>query len=602
MLAKAVEIFKLGESVTANILQRQFLSGMYTLDTGPLRMFTIQSTVLFSAKSFLGYDDEFLASVIVRWRNIFSELRALLMQFGLGATYLEAFNKLQMLHLRMASNVEDQLIQLSDIHQKKVQKLMPLKSKLLLNELLQQSHEHIQWVLKPGEVLLEYTAFDGPASTSSTADAFDYLLLVLQPGETSPIIVPIAELDSKSFIKNFKLEAKPETDYHELGSSLIPKDIQNLLCNDTVNHVFLCLDPTMLYYLPFDLLPLPNGQLLGEKCTVGYLSAARELLRKSTLTNAQRQEVLSSSDAADISHDTDAAILLQPAIAKSCTPQDPSTDADGLNCFIYADPDFDLAQDVEGANEGFLQKMVAVISTIFLTPPTHTTGLSFACRLPKSTEEAHEVEYIMKIGSQDTIKTHCVIGAAATLTSVLQVKSPFILHFSTHGFSIPTSASQACYGTFANDTNCGLLLAGANTFQQGKLSKIVPAAGTGRLTALAAMGMDLNNTRLVYLSTCVSAQGPAAPGESVKSMAAAFRAAGAQTVVATLWNVLEDEARTFAVHFYYEACKSGVKPSQALSAAKKKMEESGCHWINWSCYVCIGEDVPLFPANTPKLI
>ena len=74
---------------------------------------------------------------------------------------------------------------------------MPLKSKFLSfsSKVMNIS------VQRPGEVLLEYTAFDDPASTSGTADVFDYLLLVLQPGETSPIIVPIAELDSKSFIK-----------------------------------------------------------------------------------------------------------------------------------------------------------------------------------------------------------------------------------------------------------------------------------------------------------------------------------------------------------------------------------------------------------------
>lgn len=107
------------------------------------------------------------------------------------------------------------------------------------------------------------------------------------------------------------------------------------------------------------------------------------------------------------------------------------------------------------------------------------------------------------------------------------------------------------------------------------------------------MGMNLHNTSLVYLSTCLSS------GESINSLAEAFRVAGARTVVATLWPVVDEEAKILAVHFYREVCKTGVRPSQALASAKRKMEESGYHTVLWSSFICLGEDVPLFPSTSP---
>ena len=44
------------------------------------------------------------------------------------------------------------------------------------------------------------------------------------------------------------------------------------------------------------------------------------------------------------------------------------------------------------------------------------------------------------------------------------------------------------------------------------------------------------------ISTCVSSIGFTTPGESAGSLAQAFRAAGAETVVATLWPVSDEAA------------------------------------------------------------
>jgi len=95
------------------------------------------------------------------------------------------------------------------------------------------------------------------------------------------------------------------------------------------------------------------------------------------------------------------------------------------------------------------------------------------------------------------------------------------LHFATHGFSSPDFHYQ--YHNFWSDTKSGLLLAGANTYHQQKYTLITDEAGTGELTALAACGMKLTGTGLVYLSCCRSLYGFIGRGEALSSLAQGFR-------------------------------------------------------------------------------
>ena len=141
-------------------------------------------------------------------------------------------------------------------------------------------------------------------------------------------------------------------------------------------------------------------------------------------------------------------------------------------------------------------------------------------------------------------------------------------------------------------------MAGINTYRFENQSKIIAAAGTRELTAMAACGIHLTHTRLVYVSTCVSSIGFTTPGESLGScsLAQAFRAAGAETVVTTLWPVSDEAAKKFAVHFYRALCKRGTKPSQAIVEAKLQLRQAKEfeHWFFWAPFICIGYNLPLF--------
>ena len=257
-----------------------------------------------------------------------------------------------------------------------------------------------------------------------------------------------------------------------------------------------------------------------------------------------------------------------------------------------AAPNFDLEKPTAVATEtGLWGAVIQAFASLFNEPAESDNVIP---PLIGAESEATEVENTLSKLAMNLI-IRPLKNNNATLLAVLSLQSPLILHFSTHGFS--NQEYQGYRSSFWNDTKSGLLLAGVNTFRQGKLEKVAIEAGTGELTAMAACGMSLEGTRLVYLSTCVSSFGMYSFNESLNSLAEAFRSAGAQTVIATLWQVYDDTAEHFSTYFYEALGTTDTTPSQALAVAKQKLREktSYKHWSYWSSFICIGENNPVFP-------
>lgn len=79
---------------------------------------------------------------------------------------------------------------------------------------------------------------------------------------------------------------------------------------------------------------------------------------------------------------------------------------------------------------------------------------------------------------------------------------------------------------------------------------------------------------LVTLSACRSAGSRTFAGEGLVGLAWAFMSAGAQNVVAGLWNV-EDRATSELMEELYRGLREGLAPAQALHRAKLRFLESG---------------------------
>ena len=99
--------------------------------------------------------------------------------------------------------------------------------------------------------------------------------------------------------------------------------------------------------------------------------------------------------------------------------------------------------------------------------------------------------------------------------------------------------------------------------------------------------------RLVVLSCCHSAQGEI-KAEGVVGIARAFLAAGARSVLVSLWAIVDKATLEFMKHFYQHLVE-GKSASKALNQAMNCMRESREFGAvnHWAPFVLIGDDVTL---------
>lgn len=110
----------------------------------------------------------------------------------------------------------------------------------------------------------------------------------------------------------------------------------------------------------------------------------------------------------------------------------------------------------------------------------------------------------------------------------------------------------------------------------GRSRILLASSDTGRdeaFTSSDVAALDLRETELVVLAGCQTAVTGKAYGY-VRSLAAAFIAAGARNVVAALWNVDDSVSRPFSIAFH-KALRAGLPPDAALQRAQLQLLRSG---------------------------
>ena len=698
----AAEALQLAETSFLKYFHLQIAKGAFGIDEAGMPFAMPRSAILQGAASFLGVNDRFTADYIIRWKCISSEFRAILIRLGIGKQYIKTFQAIQ------AALVEGQVSQesvmtITNQHKAEAQQFMKNKGKSVLSCLFHQTVREIESILQPEQLILEYSVLH--TDVSDALDDPNCVLVALQAKSE----VTVFSIDFKRMLLMLQkwvkalADPKAQNEAQSLAESvckvLVPPPIEALLNAAPKKQVFLCPD-VPLNVLPLELLLFTDGETLGEKCTITYLSSSRELLRNLVIervshevdsgsfdlntadgTGKKSEPTITHAYPANTTGLSDTPVPANPTVPATIGISDPSDTTDSANAIVPTSTSItDLVDTTDSANAILPANSTDPADTTDpanLTNASNTIDPAKVTNLPDITDEtgatitnqsSNPSICVNTLGRDNVSKTNeCVIVAApnfdlekhtavatetglwgaviqafaslfnepaesdnvippligaereateventlsklavnliirplrannATLLAVLSLQSPLILHFSTHGFS--NQEYQGYRSSFWNDTKSGLLLAGVNTFRQGKLEKVAIEAGTGELTAMAACGMSLEGTHLVYLSTCVSSFGMYSFNESLNSLAEAFRSAGAQTVIATLWQVYDDTAEHFSTYFYEALGTTDTTPSQALAVAKQKLREktSYKHWSYWSSFICIGENNPVFP-------
>ncbi len=150
---------------------------------------------------------------------------------------------------------------------------------------------------------------------------------------------------------------------------------------------------------------------------------------------------------------------------------------------------------------------------------------------------------------------------------------PKILHFATHGFFLNLSNSFEGVGFRGMSIKekqsadipdidpmlaSGIALSGASkTFEMWNQKIFPESSSDGVLTAAEVAQLNLSDTWLVTLSACDTGVGDAQSGEGVFGLRRAFKMAGAQNLLMTLWPVHDDITSRFMVDFYKEVFATG---------------------------------------------
>jgi CHAT domain-containing protein/tetratricopeptide (TPR) repeat protein len=159
----------------------------------------------------------------------------------------------------------------------------------------------------------------------------------------------------------------------------------------------------------------------------------------------------------------------------------------------------------------------------------------------------------------DALRQRCIVFKAGHATEAAFKalggdNSPETIHFATHGFALAEASTQGKEkgGTpFRTSENpllrCGLVMAGGNIGWKGRAGL---NEDDGILTGLEISAVQLPNTQLAVLSACETGLGEIEGSEGVFGMQRAFKLAGVNYIMASLWQVPDKETAEFMKIFY----------------------------------------------------
>jgi CHAT domain-containing protein/tetratricopeptide (TPR) repeat protein len=220
--------------------------------------------------------------------------------------------------------------------------------------------------------------------------------------------------------------------------------------------------------------------------------------------------------------------------------------------------------------------------------------------LPASVEEAEHLRTRWSRRSGDDGRPP---GSAIVLTGAQADEAAFkrlaagrsVLHLATHGFFLNEGCPSGPIAAGESAANplrlSGVALAGAN-----HRNEVDPASGAedGILTAEEISSLDLSAADWVVLSACRSGVGGVMAGEGALGMRRAFEAAGAATLIMSLWEI-EDRAALAWMDALYDLRLAGRSTPECVQKASLRLLEdqrrrgATTHPYFWGGFVAAGD-------------
>jgi tetratricopeptide (TPR) repeat protein len=386
--------------------------------------------------------------------------------------------------------------------------------------------QDLQNSIKEDEIILQFISYNFYNDHRFTDSVF-YAVSIINKTNKTPVYVPLFEekklsgLYAGDTIRTFAnllynnariRNIEREISYSDSLYKLILEPIEPYLKN--VKHIYY--SPSgILHNLTFDALRLPDGKYLSDKFQLSRLSGI------AGVSSINDKNFIPSDIAlfGGLIYDMDS--VKQKKLAKSSVNKSMNE---------YSMPDLVLLS--KGSRGGDFQY------------------------LPGSKKEVDAIGSLFTTNKINTYDLSGELGLEEKLKSFNGNTSPTIIHLSTHGYFFPDPSvkkhTNLVENTFTVSDDplfrSGLILTGGNYVW----SKGIPVKGIedGILTAYEVSNLYLPNTKLVVMSACETGKGDINNSEGVYGLQRAFKIAGVDYIIVSLWQVLDKETSDFMILFY----------------------------------------------------
>ncbi|MFY0644214.1 MAG: CHAT domain-containing protein [Bacteroidia bacterium] len=194
--------------------------------------------------------------------------------------------------------------------------------------------------------------------------------------------------------------------------------------------------------------------------------------------------------------------------------------------------------------------------------------------LPGTMAEINNIDSLLSMPSIKVEKWSSTSASESQFKN-LSGNSPEVIHIATHGFFFEHS-NQIRNFQLEHDRNnasdplsrSGLIFSGANyAWNHGENPF---QSDDGILTAQEISNLDLSNTKIVILSACETGLGDIDGSEGVYGLQRAFKMAGVDLIIMSLWKVPDKETTEFMTDFYAKWV-SGFSVREAFNSAQHAM-------------------------------
>lgn len=422
--------------------------------------------------------------------------------------------------------------------------------------------------LQKGEAAVEFFHF--PFGTREISDSVMYLAMVLKADEPKPLFIPLFEERALAEILSSRNEgaAALASLYASRGGILLDEEIRH---GDALYHMIwaplesalmgvetvICSPSGLLHRINLGAIPdQSRGRLMMDRFSIRQVSSTRDRPGDYGIRDMVSRQA-----------------LLLGGLDYSISMENPSSESAQAQKALAGLPLAPLAQDVAGYRDGFDYLPASLHEVTGIAHRLRNAGFSVA-------------SWTGAQGTEERLKASFMNGA----------KSTSILHLATHGYYLDPDASESgmqpnafryWHGLSAREPDplmrSGLALAGANGAWLDLEHQ--PGEEDGICTAREIAQLDLSGVRLVVLSACETARGDLNGAEGVFGLQRAFRLAGADKMVVSLWKVPDAATASFMNRFYRE-CAKDQPVHQAFHKARSHMRKKR-PFHEWGAWVLL---------------